>query len=169
MAATFDNALKLIKQLEGGFSDNPKDPGGATMCGITQVSWDRYSTVEHDFGTKPVHLLTEVDIHDFYFEYWHTFRCDSIAAVNPLFAITFFQFAVNAGRNATIMWQRYCQITTDGLIGIGTLATIHNDTNYLELLIQQLNYYTSLKEWKDFSYIWARRILSTNNFLATLR
>lgn len=37
-AANFERALALVLQHEGGFSDHPSDPGGATMMGITQAT-----------------------------------------------------------------------------------------------------------------------------------
>lgn len=35
----FLDSLKLTEWLEGGFSDNPADPGGATEAGVTQHLW----------------------------------------------------------------------------------------------------------------------------------
>ena len=35
MSAEFEHALAFVLANEGGWSDNPADPGGATMCGIS--------------------------------------------------------------------------------------------------------------------------------------
>lgn len=35
MAANFERALSLVLKHEGGWSDDPADPGGATNLGVT--------------------------------------------------------------------------------------------------------------------------------------
>ena len=37
-AANFDKCLKFTLQFEGGFTNDPKDPGGPTNLGITQAT-----------------------------------------------------------------------------------------------------------------------------------
>ena len=40
-AANFDACLEMILRFEGGYSDNPADPGGSTNMGITQATLAR--------------------------------------------------------------------------------------------------------------------------------
>ncbi|RVB39026.1 hypothetical protein EN902_14635, partial [Mesorhizobium sp. M7A.F.Ca.CA.001.16.1.1] len=42
MDRNFARALALVLKSEGGWSDNPADPGGATMKGVTLASFRRY-------------------------------------------------------------------------------------------------------------------------------
>lgn len=171
MSTTFDRAYGLIRKLEGGFVDNPNDPGGATFAGITQATWDRYCT-DHNIVPFSVSTLKDPDIYNFYFEYWHTFRCDSIAQMpgDELLAreiaVVFFQFAVNAGKQATRILQVLLKVSADGIIGEKTIQALVNSKIIPEdLLFEQLNYYTALKTWKDFSYIWTRRVIETKNYI----
>ncbi|MBZ9653563.1 glycosyl hydrolase 108 family protein [Phyllobacterium lublinensis] len=40
MKAKFSSALANVLVHEGGYSNHPKDPGGATMWGVTQRVYD---------------------------------------------------------------------------------------------------------------------------------
>ena len=42
MDRNFARALALVLKSEGGWSDNPADPGGATMKGVTLANFRRY-------------------------------------------------------------------------------------------------------------------------------
>jgi lysozyme family protein len=40
---SFDNALRIVLQLEGGYSNDPFDRGGATNYGIVQATYNDYN------------------------------------------------------------------------------------------------------------------------------
>ena len=40
-AENFDRALALTLKFEGGYADNPADPGGATNMGVTRATLSR--------------------------------------------------------------------------------------------------------------------------------
>lgn len=42
MDRNFLRAFALVLRSEGGWSDNPADPGGATMKGVTLATFRRY-------------------------------------------------------------------------------------------------------------------------------
>lgn len=42
MDRNFRRALPLVLKHEGGWADHPKDPGGATMKGVTLATFRRY-------------------------------------------------------------------------------------------------------------------------------
>ncbi len=42
MNRNFTQSLALVLKHEGGWSDHPKDPGGATMKGVTLANFQRY-------------------------------------------------------------------------------------------------------------------------------
>ena len=42
MLQNFQKALKLVLAHEGGWSDHPEDPGGATNFGVTQRVYDAF-------------------------------------------------------------------------------------------------------------------------------
>ena len=42
MEANFDSIMSFVFQHEGGFVDNPDDPGGVTNLGVTLNVWSRW-------------------------------------------------------------------------------------------------------------------------------
>ncbi len=45
MKRNFKKALKHVLVHEGGWADHPKDPGGATMKGVTLATYRRLATL----------------------------------------------------------------------------------------------------------------------------
>ncbi|WP_425374335.1 glycosyl hydrolase 108 family protein [Mesorhizobium kowhaii] len=45
MDRNYARALALVLKSESGWSDNPADPGGATMKGVTLADFRRYESV----------------------------------------------------------------------------------------------------------------------------
>jgi lysozyme family protein len=160
---SFDYAYKLVRQLEGGFVNNPQDPGGRTNAGITQKTYDLFIE-KHELPEKAVIDLTEDEIRSFYFDYWHQFRCDMINDTSE--ATVFFQFVVNAGNNAIRAIQEHCAITVDGIVGQQTLSPINNKIiDYNEILFIQLRYYRKLPSFVTFCRTWTERVIDTHNYI----
>src|ERR1700710_1325588 len=44
-ADRFGTCLEIVLRFEGGFSDNPRDPGGATNLGITRETLARWRKI----------------------------------------------------------------------------------------------------------------------------
>lgn len=42
MKDNFPACLAAVLRYEGGYVDNPNDPGGATLNGVTQASYDQW-------------------------------------------------------------------------------------------------------------------------------
>lgn len=77
--STFDLAWPIVKRHEGGFVNNPNDPGGATNFGVSLrwlVSQGLLTQLEHDEGdvtqdaVTAVKLMTEAEAQAFYVKYW---------------------------------------------------------------------------------------------------
>lgn len=113
MSEKFDRVIAFILREEGGFVDDPRDPGGATKYGIAQ----RY---HRDLDIR---TLTEAAARDIYLrEYWTPAHCEDLpyplallmmnATVNPglAYSARFLQGAIGA--------------TVDGRIGPQTMAAI---------------------------------------------
>ena len=110
----FDTAVAFTLREEGGFTDDPRDPGGATNLGIT------LATLTHWRGrpatADDVLHLTVAEADAIYQAlYWHAMRCDLL----PIgIALMVFDFGVNAGpRPSAIELQQAVGVATDGLIG----------------------------------------------------
>jgi len=147
------NINQAIKQLlgnEGGYSDNPADPGGKTMYGVTE-------RVARAFGYKgdmrDLPLSTATDIYRT--NYWAPIKADQLPE-NLRFHV--FDAAVNSGATQAIKWlQRAAGVTEDGVIGPRTLsaASMATPAKYSAI---RLRFMTGLSTWSTFGKGWARRI-----------
>jgi lysozyme family protein len=119
---TYDDALPEILYNEGGYSNDPQDPGGATNKGITQSTYDSYRKA-HTLEQRSVLYIQDQEVAGIYrANYWHDGRCDLLpAGVN----LVHFDFCVNSGiTQACKTLQGVVGQTRDGIIGPKTLAAI---------------------------------------------
>ena len=42
MRENWDNCFNMVLQHEGGYVNDPRDPGGRTNLGVTQRAWESY-------------------------------------------------------------------------------------------------------------------------------
>jgi lysozyme family protein len=108
----FDIAFKQVVGEEGGYSDNPKDPGGATKYGISHRSYPF-------LDIKNLTLENAKAIYER--DYWNACRCREIAEPLDLFL---FDAAVNQGvKTAIKILQRSLGLDENGVI---TIALVHS-------------------------------------------
>ncbi len=122
---SFEASLQFVLQQEGGFVDNPDDPGGATNHGITQATYDRYRSAK-GLPTQSVSAVSEAETREIYETlYWDACRCGDIDRLAPGLALDVFDTAVNSGvGEASKILQRLLQVTPDGHIGPQTLGAL---------------------------------------------
>ncbi len=122
---SFDDALQFVLQQEGGFVNNPNDPGGATNRGITQATYDRYRSAQ---GVAPLAVsgIADGEVSDIYqTQYWTASRCMDIEQLDAGLALVVFDTAVNSGvGEASRILQRLLGVTADGQIGPQTLEAL---------------------------------------------
>lgn len=118
----FFQALPFVLDMEGGYVNNPNDPGGATNQGITQGTYDAWRKSKGLPHATVRHITTE-EVQAIYHErYWVDGHCDALPW--PL-SMAHFDACVNHGiRNATRILQRALAVTDDGIIGPITEAAI---------------------------------------------
>ncbi|WEN13710.1 glycosyl hydrolase 108 family protein [Rhodanobacter sp. AS-Z3] len=121
-AANFAASLQLTLGYEGGFSDHPLDPGGATMCGVTQRVYDEDRDARR-LARQSVRLSTEAERAAIYRQrYWATCAGDALP-VGVDYAV--FDFAVNSGVGRSVRTlQRLVGVADDGAPGRYTLAAV---------------------------------------------
>ena len=74
MTITLKEVLKFTLKWEGGFTDDPVDPGGATNKGIIQSVYNRYRR-KNGLGIRTVRNLTEEEMLEIYEkDYWDLVR-----------------------------------------------------------------------------------------------
>jgi lysozyme family protein len=100
MKANFPACLAITLKYEGGYSDNPRDPGGPTCRGITQRVYDAYR--HGPLGYRSVRYIAENEVQDIYrHQYWDAIRGDDLPAGVDLIA---FDIAVNSGPGRATQW-----------------------------------------------------------------
>jgi uncharacterized protein (TIGR02594 family) len=124
--ANFDTALKHVLAMEGGWTDDPYDPGGPTNKGITLAVFARERGIDVTSQTLPdlksaLRAIPDALVRDIYQKrYWHPAHCPSLRT--PL-ALMHFDASVNHGVTAAArILQEALLVETDGEIGPITLA-----------------------------------------------
>jgi lysozyme family protein len=149
---SFDQAFALTVSpaVEGGYTNNPADPGGATKYGISAAA----------YPTLDIANLTLVQAQAvFISDYWNACQCSSLPAC---VAGLIFDAAVNQGAGwARQALQSALGVTTDGVIGPKTLAaakaadiaTLHATIGWLREVR-----YRSLADFTTFGHGWIIRL-----------
>lgn len=120
MENNFEPALITTLKFEGGFVDNPGDPGGATNRGITQRVYNIYRTSKNK-AIQSVKFISDAEMRDIYYHnYWLPAKCRDLPANLD---IIHFDTAFNCGvRQAALLLQRTVGATADGKVGLKTIA-----------------------------------------------
>ena len=158
MKKNFKKALKLVLVHEGGWSDHPRDPGGATMKGVTLAVYRRHFGA--DKGKKDLRNISDAQLESIYSsDYWNKCKCDKLPAGID-YAV--FDAAVNSGPGRSAKWlQAAVGAGQDGAIGDKTLARVKSQdavqvTN--GMCDRRLSFLQSLSTWADFGRGWQRRV-----------
>ena len=141
-AENFQACLAFTLKYEGGRSNDPHDPGGRTMEGVTQRTYDMYR-VKKALGRKDVFTMGAAERDDIYRnEYWDLVNGDVLRAGEDLCV---FDFAVNSGvaraRRISAVWRKS---PVDGAIR-GICA-------------HRLSFLHALRTWRYFGAGWGRRV-----------
>jgi lysozyme family protein len=96
--ARFDRCLGAVLRLEGGYVDDPEDPGGPTNLGVTQATLSQ--ALGRPASAAEVRALTPETAAPIYrARYWRAAGCDRMAAGPDLVV---FDAAVNMGPGTAI-------------------------------------------------------------------
>lgn len=154
---------------EGGFVNDPDDPGGATNFGVTLGTMRRLGldlTGDGQVSEADVRALSREQAVEIFLE--HYYRRPGIAALPEVLQPSVFDMYVNAGGNAVRILQRLLiamgfDLTVDGIIGPQTiraaqeafdLAPDHLADAYG---IARRDYYYRLADQRPASRKYARR------------
>lgn len=150
--SNFDLAFAALMGNEGGFVDNPDDPGGATNFGITQRV-ARANGYDGDMRALPLALAKSIAKT----EYWDKYQCD-LFSLEVGFQV--FDAAYNGGHPAQWL-QQAAGVPTDGVIGPATVRAVLGadpDKIVMRFDAMRLKYLASLSGWQSFGRGWANRI-----------
>ena len=159
MLVNFDEIIEVVLHHEGGYVNDPKDPGGETNFGIAKRS-------HPDVDIKN---LTKEGAKEIYKEvYWDGNKVESLP--EDLRHI-YFDMCVNQGRGTAVkILQRACvakgaDIAIDGGMGPGTMGAIETYKPSTERVrCYRLKHYYDLvnakPEQERFLYGWYKRAIS---------
>jgi lysozyme family protein len=153
----FDRALAAVLIHEGGYSNNPRDPGGATNKGITQRVYDDWRRGQ---GAQPrsVQMIADAEVAAIYKQnYWDKVRGDDLPA-GVGYAV--FDFAVNSGvSRAAKFLQAAVGVAQDGVIGPATVAAAAAaPRTAIEMLMDaRLAFLRGLETFDTFGRGWTTR------------
>jgi lysozyme family protein len=171
--ASFDLFLPMLLRFEGGYVDDPTDPGGETNKGVTMATFQRCS--HQILGIEPtsqnLQALTDAQAGIIYRSlYWDQINGDDFQLQD--LANILCDFYVNAGTHATILLQRIlnamgAHLIEDGGIGpasMQALASLDQVAVYRQYKQGRIEYYQGLgQKFPQFLHGWLNR---TNAFPA---
>lgn len=149
---SFDKSLSIVLTFEGGYSNDPHDPGGETKFGISKKA----------YPTLDIKALTKDDASILYKrDYWDKCHCDRWA---PGVALLVFDTAVNMGiHTAIILLQHVSGANPDGIIGprtieaVGRLSPSKLIQDYAAMRMLR---YTNNPNWPEYKKGWTRRLFT---------
>lgn len=152
MKESFEKAFKEIVGVEGGYVNDPKDPGGETKYGISKRSYPN-----EDIANLTLERAKELYMND----YWNKCHCDTIPF--PL-DVLIFDTAVNQGTDFAIKeLQRLLKVGQDGKIGQETeskLSSLKLDNDTLaEFLYYRIMRYFVNSKFNTYGHGWIKRVL----------
>jgi lysozyme family protein len=158
MSDFFKECLDLVLKSEGGYVNNPADPGGMTNLGVTKRVWEEYTG--HEADEKEMRSLTPEKVAPLYEQkYWRP--CYGEVLPRGLDFVVF-SMGVNAGPGRAIkLLQLSIGCVPDGVIGPKTRGLIC-DSNTATLIAKfseaRREYYRSLKTFSVFGKGWLARV-----------
>ena len=113
---TFDKAVEVILKHEGGYVNDPVDPGGETNMGISKKAYPYLNIKE----------LTKKDAKDIYFkDYWLKAKCSKLPEE---LRMIYFDMVVNMGKSRAVkilqgaITAKGVKTAVDGGIGPQTIS-----------------------------------------------
>lgn len=155
---SFEKSLKIVLKHEGGWADHPRDPGGATMKGITKRTYERFlgrPVTKTQLKNIPETHLRAIYKHN----YWDKASCGDLPEGVDLII---FDLAVNSGPGRARKYlQRAVGAKVDGVIGPKTLDAVYAAP--IPELINEISrlrdiFYRSQDIFDTFGKGWLRRL-----------
>ncbi len=165
MTGAFAAAFARLLPFEGGFSDDPSDPGNWTggAIGVGILRGTKYGISAAAFPTLDIAGLTPAAAAPLYRHgYWDKIAGDALPA--PI-AAELFDCAVNQGvRFAAETLQAALHVAVDGVIGPQTVAAAVRAGNdplpiVVEIAARRAVHYARTRGFSRFGYGWMHRLM----------
>ena len=150
---SFDKAFEHVIGVEGGYVNDPRDPGGETIYGITKRDHpDLWVN-----GPPSIEVAKE----RYRSHYWHPVKADDLPWPLAMFV---FDAAVNQGPGTAVkLLQKAANTIQDGILGNNTLAAIKrsNQTELCSLfLADRALRYTGTRNFDVYGRGWLPKTAS---------
>lgn len=158
MNSNWQKSFELMLKSEGGYVNNPADPGGMTNLGVTKATWENWVGRESD--EAEMRGLTPEKVEPLYKKkFFDAVRGDELPVGLDYLL---FDFAVNAGAGRAIKTlQSAVGVTPDGGFGSMTMAAVQalNPQELIEKFSQaKEDFYRSLPTFATFGGGWLNRV-----------
>lgn len=140
----FLKALNFTRLAEGGYANNPNDPGGATNMGVTQNTYNAWLILQ---GKLPqdVKNITPAEVHKIFYEnYWKAVGADTTAS--EALAIVMFDTAILCGVSKAKQLARQANYNVQNLLEL-RLAYHQQDINAQYFLVGWANRVNNLSDY----------------------
>lgn len=164
MKENYQDAYRLIRASEGGYSNRSKeaDPGGATMYGVTQATYNAYRT-RKGLTMQPVRGISEEETAEIYYDQYA--RHVSFNKLPSGVDYMMFDFAIHSGAGqAKKQLQKFLGVNADGVLGMQTMAALEkryskSPTQFIAAFADhRLTFLQTLRNWKHNKNGWTNRI-----------
>ncbi|MEO4045259.1 glycosyl hydrolase 108 family protein [Hoeflea sp. CAU 1731] len=140
----FNTCHAITAKWEGGWSNHAADPGGKTMYGVTEATYQAWLE-KRKLAAKPVRQLSYSEALRLYRdEHWHP----TALKYNPVPGVDLAvcDAAVNSGVSRGLKWLK---------AGVGSSDHTVTERNICR---KRLSFMQSLKIWKTFGKGWSNRV-----------
>ena len=158
MQENWNDSFAAVLKHEGGFVNNPKDPGGMTNLGVTRSAWESY--LNRSVTEAEMRALTPDTVKPFYKAmYWDKIKGDQLPAGVDYAA---YDLAVNSGTGRAAKYlQEIAGVFADGVIGPKSLEAIKScdpEQTVDALCDMRLDFLKRLPTFETFGKGWSRRV-----------
>lgn len=150
MTPAFLRSVSRVLKHEGGYVNDPRDPGGETKYGISRRAYP-----DEDIANLTPERAMELYLRD----YWEPVKGDQMP--EPIAAMVF-DIAVNQGVGTAIrLLQRAVGTKEDGILGPITLSGTLKPGLLARLATERVLAYAKTKNFDVYGRGWVRRTLET--------
>ena len=162
-ASNFLACFNETESFEGGYVNNPHDPGGATLKGVTQGAYNAWR-VQQGLSAQAVIRATDTEIQAIYREqYWNPVRGNDLFVGLDLVMV---DYGWGSGPVTAIRHlQRVLGVAVDGQFGLETLGAVnavngrYAQINFINRLCDDRTaFFQSLATWVYFGRGWTVRL-----------
>ena len=154
---TFDQAFERLVDSEGGYVNDPRDPGGETNWGISKRSYPNLDIR---------HLTRDLAKTVYRRDFWDVLGDAAPGAIK----VQVFDFAVNSGMQTAIRkLQAAIGVADDGHwgpISAAKLASMDVNDVLMRFMAQRLRFWVKCSAWPAMGAGWANRAAKQLEFAA---